>query len=146
MEIERKFLLKRLPEDLDSYPSTHIWQGYLAKHPTVRIRQEDEVYTLTYKSGGPLVREEYNLPLKKESFRHLRGKIDGIPVVKRRFRIPLPPHTVELDVFEGAHQGIVLAEVEFSDVEEAERFTPPDWFGEEVTYDHRYANSYLAGL
>ena len=146
MEIERKFLLKSLPEDLSCYPSTHIWQGYLAKHPTLRIRREDESYTLTYKSGGPLVREEYNLPLKEESFRHLSEKIDGIPVMKRRYRIPLPPYTIELDIFEGAHQGIVLAEVEFPDVAAAEAFSPPSWFGEEVTYDHRYANSYLAGL
>jgi len=146
MEIERKFLIPKLPDDLASYPSVHIWQGYLCARPTVRIRKAGGVYTLTYKGKGHMAREEYNLPLTPRSFEHLAEKIDGIPIEKTRYRIPLDPYTIELDVFEGAHEGIWMAEVEFPSIEEAERFIPPAWFGPEVTHDHRYHNVWLAGL
>ena len=146
MEIERKFLIPQLPEDLESYPHTHIWQGYLCARPTVRIRREGEMYILTYKGKGMMAREETNLPLTPRSFEHLAAKIDGVPIEKTRYRIPLPPYTVELDVFEGEHAGLWLAEVEFPSVEEAQAFTPPEWFGEDVTYDKNYRNVRLAGL
>lgn len=146
MEIERKFIIPKLPDDLEDYPHTHIWQGYLCARPTVRIRCEEKKYTLTYKGKGMMAREEYNLPLSKKSFQHLAEKIDGIPIVKTRYRLPLEPYTIELDVFEGAHEGIWLAEVEFPSIEEATAFMPPEWFGPEVTHDHRYHNVWLAGL
>ena len=64
MEIERKFLIEKekLPPSLDQYPCRRIEQGYLCTDPVVRIRQEDDTYYLTYKAGGFLAREEYNLP------------------------------------------------------------------------------------
>ena len=146
MEIERKFLIPELPENLDQYPHDPIWQAYLCTRPTVRIRRMGEALILTVKGKGVLAHEEFELPLTEEKFRHLADKTDGHPVIKTRYRIPLPPYTVELDVFEGEHEGLWMAEVEFPTIEEAEAFTPPDWFGEEVTYDKRYHNSYLAGL
>jgi len=72
MEIERKYLLDQLPENLTSYPCKKIEQGYLSTEPVVRIRRSDDEYYLTYKSKGLMVREEYNLPLTKESYLHLR--------------------------------------------------------------------------
>ena len=63
MEIERKFLIRQLPEHLEQYPCRHIEQGYLCTNPVVRIRKQDDAYFLTYKSGGLMAREEYNLPL-----------------------------------------------------------------------------------
>ncbi len=150
MEIERKFLIPQLPEDLESYPHTRIWQGYLCARPTLRIRKEisgeTEEYTLTYKGKGMMAREETNLPLSRHGFLHLVGKIDGVPIEKTRYRIPLDAYVIELDIFEGHHEGIWMAEVEFPTLEEAEAFTAPDWFGPEVTNDHRYHNVWLAGL
>lgn len=74
MEIERKFLVKKenLPENLEQYPSKVIEQGYLCTEPVVRIRKSNEDYYLTYKSKGLLSREEYNLPLTKEAYEHLK--------------------------------------------------------------------------
>ena len=71
MEIERKFLVKELPEHLDSYPSQRIAQGYLCTDPVVRIRRSNDDYYLTYKGKGLMVREEYNLPLNAEAFLHM---------------------------------------------------------------------------
>ncbi len=144
MEIERKFLIKTLPENLESYPCRHLAQGYLCVAPVVRIRKDDEKYELTYKSGGMMARQEYNLPLTKQAFEHLKTKVDGRLIQKRRYMIPLDPYTIELDIFEGDLAPIIIAEVEFPTIEEANAFIAPNWFSEDVTYDGRYHNSYLS--
>ncbi len=140
MEIERKFLIKELP-DLTQYDSNHITQGYLCTNPVVRVREDGNRYYLTYKGKGMLAREEANLPLTKEAFEHLVSKSDGKIIQKTRYLIPLDPYTIELDVFEGAHAPLIMAEVEFPSVEEANAFVPPSWFGEDVTQNPQYHNS-----
>lgn len=145
MEIERKYLIPRLPEDLSKYRSLEIEQGYLCTSPVVRIRKEDDNYYMTYKSAGMMIREEYNLPLTKEAYEHLKPKADGIVIAKTRYLIPLTESlTIELDVFKNEYEGLHLAEVEFETEEEANTFYPPDWFGEDVTYDGRYHNSTMS--
>ncbi len=147
MEIERKYLIKTLPGDLEAYPCKHIEQGYLNTDPVVRIRRCDDSYTLTYKGSGLMVREEYNLPLDAKSFAHLKAKIDGRLIQKRRYLIPLDSsHTIELDLFEGSLAPLRLAEVEFATEEEANAFVPPAWFGEDVTFSTAYHNSVLSRL
>lgn len=145
MEIERKYLIHKLPEHLSQYEKKEIEQGYLCTDPVVRIRRSNEKYTLTYKGKGLLIREEYNLPLTRESFEHLRPKIDGILITKTRYLIPLTEQlTIELDVFSGELEGLWLAEVEFETEEDANRFVPPEWFGEDVTFSTEYHNSTLS--
>lgn len=151
MEIERKYLVKKLPENLSSYPSKKIAQGYLSTNPVVRIRRSNDDYYLTYKGSGLMVREEYNLPLTQEAFEHMLPKVDGILIAKTRYLIPLTegtgishPLTAELDIFEGNLMPLQLVEVEFDSVEEANAFIAPDWFGEDVTEDGKYHNSNLS--
>lgn len=140
MEIERKFLIKELP-DLTKFENKHITQGYLNTNPVVRVREDGDKYYLTYKGKGLLAREEANLPLTKEAFEHLIVKSDGKIIRKTRYLIPLDPYTIELDVFEGDHAPLIMAEVEFPSIEEANAFVAPEWFGEDVTQDSRYHNS-----
>lgn len=145
MEIERKYLVKTLPENLEQYPCKHIEQGYLNTDPVVRIRRSNDKYTLTYKGEGLMVREEYNLPLNEQAFLHLREKADGILITKRRYLIPYADkYTIELDIFDGELAPLQLAEVEFETEEEANTFLPPDWFGEDVTFSDKYHNSTLS--
>lgn len=147
MEIERKYLVSFPPEDYTSFPCRKIEQAYLCTDPVVRIRRQDEEFFLTYKGRGLLAREEYNLPLTEEAYLHLLPKADGIVLTKKRYLLPLPSHpglTIELDVFEGRYEGLMLAEVEFPSVEEAEAFVPPHWFGEDVTLSGQYQNSRLS--
>ena len=144
MEIERKFLIKALPDNLDSYPCLHIEQGYLNVNPVVRIRKQNDEYVLTYKGKGMMAREEYNLPLNKESYVHLKSKCDGNIISKRRYLIPLNGLTIELDVFDAPFAPLTLAEVEFDSVEAAYTFSPPDWFAEDVTRRPEYHNSYMS--
>jgi CYTH domain-containing protein len=145
MEIERKYLINSLPERLEQYESKQIEQGYLCTNPVVRIRRSNENYILTYKGEGLMVREEYNLPLTKEGYEHMRGKVDGILIKKTRYLIPLTDRlTIELDVFSNELEGLLLAEVEFETEEEANSFIPPAWFGEDVTFSDKYHNSTLS--
>ena len=144
MEIERKFLLKELPDNLDTYPVRHLEQGYLCTAPVVRIRRDNDKYELTYKGKGCMIREEHNLPLTKEAYEHLREKIDGRLIVKKRYMIPLEKYTIELDVFAGDLAPLTLAEVEFSSEEEAKAFIAPEWFAEDVTFSKLYHNSFLS--
>ncbi|MCR5836419.1 MAG: CYTH domain-containing protein [Lachnospiraceae bacterium] len=147
MEIERKFTIKDFPENLDNFQSHEIEQAYLSVNPVVRIRKSDDEYYLTYKGSGMMVREEYNLPLNEHSYYHLLKKADGNIISKTRYLIPLNEHlTAELDIFHGVFTGMFLIEVEFASTEEANNFTPPDWFGEDVTRDPRYHNSYLSSV
>ncbi|MCD7835857.1 MAG: CYTH domain-containing protein [Lachnospiraceae bacterium] len=159
MEIERKFLIKALPDNLSSYQCLRIEQAYLNTNPVVRVRRQDDDYYLTYKGSGMMAREETNLPLNKEAYYHLLLKADGNVISKKRYLIPLkhpgvkkgvptPPSdytlTIELDIFDPPFAPLVMAEVEFGSKEAAEFFVPPEWFGEEVTYNKEYHNSYMA--
>jgi CYTH domain-containing protein len=145
MEIERKFLLKKIPENLDRYESKKIAQGYLCTSPVVRIRRSNDDYYLTYKGEGLMVREEYNLPLTREAYEHLLPKIDGLLIAKTRYLIPLSGGlTAELDLFEEELAPLALVEVEFPTETDANAFVPPDWFGEDVTNSGKYHNSYLS--
>lgn len=159
MEIERKFTIKKMPKDIEKYPFHHIEQAYLNTDPVVRVRKEDDHYYLTYKGNGMLAREEYNLDLNEVSYYHLRSKADGNVISKKRYLIPLenpqftegssmPPAdyslTIELDIFDNPFSPLIMAEVEFGSKAAAESFIPPDWFGEDVTYNKNYHNSNLS--
>lgn len=145
MEIERKFLIREMPGNLAQYACRVIEQGYLCTKPVVRVRRQDDSYILTYKGIGMMSREEYNLPLSEEAYRHLRQKTDGNLIRKKRYVIPIEGNlNIELDVFEPPFAPLVLAEVEFPDEDAARSFTPPDWFGEDVTFDENYQNSSMS--
>lgn len=147
MEIERKFLIKKLPDNLTSYKARKIEQAYLCTDPVVRVRRDNDDYYLTYKSKGMIVREEYNLPLTKEAYGHLLAKADGNIITKTRYEIPEKDNlTIELDVFEGKFNGLLLAEVEFASEEEALCYIPPEWFGKDVSNSTKYHNSTLSRL
>lgn len=144
-EIERKWLVRSLPEEMEHFPHIDIIQGYLCTNPVIRPRKDGDSYYLTYKGKGTISREEYNLPLTKEAFESLIAKCDGIIINKIRYLIPLPNGlTAELDIFHGVYEGRVYVEVEFESLEEAEDFTAPDWFGEEVTGKPGYSNAELS--
>ena len=159
MEIERKFTVKKLPENLSQYPCHIIEQAYLNTDPVVRIRRQDDDYYLTYKGKGLMAREEYNLPLNEPSYYHLREKADGNVISKKRYVIPIDNPTfvsdcaenidqislcVELDIFEAPFAPLVIAEVEFPSEETANAFIPLDWFAQDVTNDPSYHNSNLS--
>ncbi len=150
MEIERKFLVKRMPAHLEQYASLNMEQGYLCTKPVVRVRRENDTFYLTYKGKGKMAREEANLPLTAKAYEHLLEKCDGYRIAKTRYRIPLAGLgeayqglTAELDLF-SAPGPLRMVEVEFPTESAALSFCPPDWFGAEVTDDKRYHNAHMS--
>ncbi|MCL2718062.1 MAG: CYTH domain-containing protein [Lachnospiraceae bacterium] len=162
MEIEKKFKVKTIPDNLSQYECKIIEQAYLNTDPVIRVRKENEEHFLTYKKKGLLIREEYNLPLDESSYFHMKSKADGNVISKKRYLIPLDisdssgqppsdsstnnesPLVAELDIFDPPFAPLIIAEVEFPDLETANSFIPPDWFGEEITMDMKYRNSNLS--
>ena len=156
MEIERKFTIKKLPENLEQYEKKEIEQAYLCNKPTIRIRKSNEQYILTYKSRIGLdlpetitsrTCEEVELPLSEKAYKHLKEKSDGNVISKTRYLIPIDEtHKIELDVFHGYLEGLIFAEVDFANEEESASYQMPDWFLEDVTFDKRYRNSFLSSF
>jgi adenylate cyclase len=147
-EIERKFLIRSRPDDLDRHPAERVEQGYLAiadDGVEVRVRRRGERTTLTVKSGPGEVRAEEEIPIEERQFERLWPLTRGRRVSKTRYMVPLGPEaTVELDIYDGPLEGLMTAEIEFPCEEASSRFTPPSWLGDEVTGDPRYANQALA--
>lgn len=146
-EIERKFLLKRFPPDLKKYPHDTIEQGYLAVGRSglqVRLRKKGSVLSLTYKEGTRGEREEREIRLSLEQFKALWPATTGRRLTKVRYEVPWKKHTIEIDVYRGRHDGLVVAEVEFDDEKSASEFQRPDWLGRDVTGKPKYSNVALA--
>lgn len=144
-EIERKFLVAEMPRAENG--RTVIEQGYLAldAHAEVRLRRAGGALLLTAKTGHGEVREEVEVPLGPGAFEALWPLTAGKRVRKVRHYVPLNGLLrAEVDVFEGALDGLRTAEIEFSSRAEADRFVPPPWLGRELTGDQRYANQTLA--
>jgi adenylate cyclase len=147
-EIERKFLVVGDAwRKKASHPAT-IVQGYLARgrQATVRVRIKDgRSATLTIKSrerGASRSEFEYRVPVKDaKALLELCGRSR---IEKQRYTVAHGKLTWEVDVFTGAHDGLVLAEVELDDAEQPVAL--PSWIGEEVTSDPSYRNSALASL
>jgi adenylate cyclase len=145
VEIERKFMVGE-PPGLEGTEWDDIEQGYLALGPSgeVRLRRRSERLELTVKRGGGLSREESEIEIDRDQFDALWPLTDGRRLTKRRHRIGHGELTIELDVYGGGLEGLIVAEVEFESESDADSFIPPDWFGTEVTDDHRYRNGALA--
>ena len=159
MEIERKFLFDRLPDE-QPVRVIRIIQGYISTDPVIRFRHktvygpegpagaapEKEEWVLTVKGSGLMAREEYELALTEGQFKNLEKRRIGHLIEKTRYCYALPGGlTVEADVFEGAQAGLLMADVEFPDVAAAQDFVPPAWFRQDVTEDIRYHNSNMIG-
>lgn len=147
-EIERAFLVAAEPPRR-AHSVERIEQGYLAIDPgnaEVRLRRRAARLTLTVKSAGHgVVRAEEEIALDADRFARLWPLTAGRRLEKDRHLIALSQALVaELDIYHGALAGLRVVEVEFETVEAAEGFTPPAWFGREVTEDERYRNRALA--
>jgi adenylate cyclase len=147
-EIERKFLVVARPEGLDAAPAERIDQGYVVIAPDgreVRVRRRGDVRRLTIKAGAGRTRTEVELPLDEQQFDALWPLTEGARVEKTRAELPLDGGLVaEVDVYGGALEGLVVAEIEFPSEAAADAFEPPPWLGPEVTDDRRYKNQHLA--
>ena len=145
-EIERKWLVHDLPE-LEELHRDQIVQGYLAISSDgveVRIRRKGDKCFETVKTQGGLTRDEIEVKISQDQFRILWPATKWRRLEKTRYVLQWNGYQLELDVYRGALVGLVIAELEFTSVQESKQFSPPPWFGEEVTEDQRYKNRSLA--
>jgi CYTH domain-containing protein len=162
-EVERKFRVAGVPESLGD--GTRLRQAYVAvdrdddrdgggRSVEVRVRDQGGTYLLTVKGGRGLRRTEVEIGIGRREFDELWDLAADRRLEKTRYRIPLDAESAEsaesaglvaeLDIYDGPLEGLVVVEVEFSSPDAAARFTPPRWFGDEVTGDARFANATLA--
>jgi len=146
-EIERKFLLKQLPERLKQARRCVIAQGYLAAEPGgrhVRLRKKGKTASLTFKVGRGAHREEREIKLSAKQFTALWPATVGRRLYKLRYEMPWKNFLIEIDIYRRKHKGLVVAEVEFLNRTACRKFKAPAWFGREVTGNRRYSNVRLA--
>jgi len=146
-EIERVFKVRQIPKNIERYTSENIVQGYLAidaNGAEVRLRKIGERYFETYKGSGRLQRRELEIALSHDQFSTLWPGTEGRRIEKIRYQIDTSGQKIELNVFRGNLEGLVLAEVEFNSPAKSAEFKPPDWLGEDVTEDTRFKNQSLA--
>lgn len=146
-EIERKWVLREPPREIEARPGTELRQRYLAVDADVhvRLRRAGDRRLLTIKSGTGLDRAEEEMVLDPAPFDRLWALAAAREVAKRRHDVPLGDGLrAQVDVYAGRLSGLVSAEVEFTSDDQATAFTPPAWLGTEVTGDARYGNVALA--
>lgn len=155
MEIEKKYLIKSIPDNLDNYKHYDIEQAYVSASPAIRVRKKGVysdgnlslTYILTVKGKGLIKREEFELTLEKNEYENLLKKAEGNVITKCRYLIPLTEGlSLELDIFGGIFQGLVMGEIEFPDEDSAKKYNPPAFIGREVTLDERFHNSVMSTM
>jgi len=155
LEIEKKFLLKpfnieNILKKLDfSYEKKKISQYYIPDGNPIRIRKYGNKYFLTIKKGEGLVREEYEKELRENEFKNLLSNAKNIrSIFKTRYIVKLKKITYEIDRFKIDLKGLYFLEVEFKNVDDANRFKINKIFQNlilaDVTDDRRFSNFSLA--
>ena len=146
-EIERKFLIKRLPLEILRSRHFRLAQGYLANERGgrhVRLRKKGKGATLTFKVGRGSSREEREIKLSPVQFGMLWPATRGRRLHKTRYEIPWRKLKIEVDIYHRRNHGLMVAEVEFPNHASRRKFKPPRWFGREITGEKRYSNVRLA--
>lgn len=154
-EIERKYAIKYIPEDIKIEQNTNIEQCFIYndKITLIRLRkittiapkaepQIEYIYTLKtkgdieYENGEKLGRkyEIENAISQKEYENLIKGKISNT-INKTRLVVPIKDNLkAEIDIYYEYLEGLLTLEVEFESIEQAKKFEKPDWFGEELGY------------
>jgi len=161
VEIERKFKIsKNKMPDVSKMDFLDIEQGYLksGNENMIRLRKSYEIFHLgklgnrkietfyneTVKKYGLIERPEFEINLEATAFKTLWPAFEEITLEKKRYRISINGVIVELDIFGGELEGLIIAEVEFDNMEDCNNFKPLDWFGKEVSKTKEYHNYFLA--
>ena len=144
-EIERKFLVST-DNWKDNVSAVHVFrQGYLSydSERTVRVRATEVNGYLTIKGiTTGLTRDEFEYEIPLEDALALLVLCERPAIEKKRYIVPHGAHAWEVDVFEGANAGLVVAEIELRSEDEV--FERPTWLGEEVSGQRKYSNSALS--
>lgn len=150
-EIERKYLLPAFPaaelvnNDMSQVSKQYIYQTYLAFSDDQEIRVRKLVdssgeshYTHTFKSGHGMVREEVEYSITETIYKQLLERTGLIPLEKIRTTLEAGGFTFEIDEYKQID--LLVVEVEFPDLQAAQQFEPPTWFGRELGSEEEFRN------
>ena len=135
LEIERKFILNKLPREIQDVDPHVLWQGYLAiskENNEVRIRNQNGHFYLTVKGPGSFSRTEHEIELTEPQFKQLKPACIG-HLEKWRYKLNLDGYIIDIDQYQHPLTGLLIAEIEFESEAEAHNFQPFDWMAREVT-------------
>lgn len=144
MEIERKFLIDKFPEDLPLVDEAVVYQGYISVNPVVRIRSKsasnETDYILCFKGKGLIARQETEIVLSEDVFNELKMLLKA-PMIRKDYKVYQLAEGLKLEcslVDRGESTEFMFAEVEFDTIEQARAFEPPNFLGRDVTEEGRY--------
>lgn len=131
-ELECQFLVKKLPEDIKNHKSVKLVDVYIPRkvgHAAVRIRQQGDKFFITKKTMMRSVYEakEETIEITEEDFNIFKSMQKAELIEKIRYYYPTTQGMVEIDIFEGKHKGLALAEIEFKSMEELKSSKLPDF-------------------
>lgn len=151
VEIEKRFLAKFLPKDLDISSGKEIRDKYIpitSNDKKMRLRKRGELYEITKKvpinEDDLSIQEEKTIPLTREEYNSL-NTINGAVASKLRVEYEYQGVTFEFDIFKENLEGIVLIDVEFKSKEEFENFEMPDFCLCDVTQVQYIGGGKIAG-
>ncbi len=147
IEIERKFKLDKLPssEILKNAKKINMEQSYISLSPEIRIRKHNDSFCLEFKDDGTLSRKNVKIEIDSTKYESLKSFVKTNTLTKTRYCINLNDDNIaEIDVYSGKYHGLMVVEVEFDSLEDANLFKPPSWFGKEITNDKNYKNKNIA--
>ena len=144
-EIERKFTIKYLPKNIKNIfkiTQKHIYRDMVC---SIRVRKSENVktnkkiYTHTIKAKGKNIQKYSVTELEKQitetEFEKVRPFKGSNIIEKYRCIIPLENGLkAEVDIFTKKLRGLIIAEVEFKNLEQANKFQMPEWFFKEVPH------------
>jgi CYTH domain-containing protein len=148
-EIEKKFIINELPNNIKLKNGKEIHQTYLATgKEEIRVRKlmtkKETTFTMTIKKGEGLVREEIEFDITEGTYQQLLLNSNKTPIIKKRHKIELDEHKFDFDQYSNLNVvGLKTIEVEFESEQAASKFVKPEWFGKEVTEDKKYKNQNL---
>ena len=144
-KIERRFLLKEIPYDLENQECINIKQGYLNIDPEVRLKKADNEYSLMTRVRNGLVKIDNEQLILEESFNELFKSIKTNIIEKKRYHLNLDDGKLAvLDAYQQNLEGLYIIKVKFDNELDAKEFEIPSWFDDEVTFNNLYKSKNLA--
>ena len=151
VELERTFLVRKIPKDLEKCESVEIFDIYIPQaneHPILRIRRKGDVFEMTKKApvtgNDSSEQKEETIPLSEKEFSEL-STLEGKRLKKIRYYYIVGNRKADIDVFLDGLDGLVLVDFEFNSIEEKNRFVMPDFCLADVTQEKSVAGGILAG-
>lgn len=151
LELEKTYLLKSIPFDLEKYPHKDLVDHYIpedSEHPKIRLRKRGNLYEITKKTlvqeWNYSIQKEQTIELTKQEYDAL-AELPNKLVHKIRYYVPYEWFTLEIDLFQDNLDGLILMDVEFPNIQTMESFSMPDFCLADVSQNNAFAGGMLCG-